>query len=149
MDHLANNSAGAWAKKYFLASRDLMEATLRPYDLGSTQWYVLWALVNHGPRLQRDFLALLEVEKSTLSEIVSALLRKQLIEQQPDQSDQRQRRLTITEAGRQLWQTLPDPLDLIVRTGFEGVSEADLATVVRVLQTATQRLNARKEEMKK
>ena len=148
MDHLANNSAGAWAKKYFLASRDLMEATLRPYDLGSTQWYVLWVLVNHGPRMQRDFLDLLQVEKSTLSEIVSALLRKGLIEQKPASNDQRQRLLTITEVGQRLWQTLPDPLDMIVKTGFEGVSEAELATVVRVLQSATQRLNQRKEEMK-
>ena len=33
---------GVWAKKYFLASRALVEAVLRPYDLGNTQWYVLY-----------------------------------------------------------------------------------------------------------
>lgn len=149
MDHLSNNSAGAWAKKYYLASREVMEATLRPYELGSTQWYVLWTLFNHGPRVQRDFLDLLKVEKPTLSEIVGALVRKGLVEQRPAPNDQRQRLLTLTAAGRRLWKTLPDPLDLIVTAGFEGVSEDDLATVVRVLQGATQRLNHLTKGMKK
>ncbi len=148
MDHLANSSAAAWIKKYYLASREVMEASLRPYEIGSTQWYVLWALVNHGPRLQREFLDLLQVEKSTLSEIVSALVRKGLIEQKPAPNDQRQRLLTLSDAGRQLWEVLPDPLELIVKTSFEGVSEADLETVVRVLQGATQRLNDLMDGMK-
>lgn len=149
MDHLANNSAGAWAKRYFLASREFMEAALRPYELGSTQWYVLWVLVNHGPRAQRDFLGLLEIEGPTLSEIVRALVGKGLVEQKTAANDQRQRVLTITAAGRRLWGRLPDPLDRIVKVGFEGVPEADLATVVRVLQGATERLNQFTEGVKK
>ena len=50
-----------------------MEAILRPHGIGSTQWYVLWHLANQGPTVQRDFLAILNVEKPTLSEIVSVL----------------------------------------------------------------------------
>lgn len=148
MDHLANNTAGAWAKKYYLASREVMEAALRPHDLGSSQWYVLWALVHNGPRVQRDFLELLQVEKPTLSEIVGALVRKGLVEQKPAPHDQRQRLLALTAAGRRLWKKLPDPLALIVETGFDGVSQADLATVVRVLQGATERLAHLAEGMK-
>ncbi|WP_217351558.1 MarR family winged helix-turn-helix transcriptional regulator [Leptospira kobayashii] len=149
MDHLANNTAGLWAKRYYLASRELMEATLRPYDLGSTQWYVLWLLTHQGPRPQRDFLALLQVEKPTLSEIVSALVRKELVEQKAASGDQRQRLLALTDSGKRLWEILPNPLDLIVTTGFAGVSESDLATVVRVLKGATERLNQMTGEMKK
>lgn len=141
LDNSKYGSAGAWAKKYYLASRAVMEATLRPYDLGSTQWYVLWQLVNNGPTLQRDFLEVLQVEKPTLSEIVSALVRKGFVEQLPDPNDQRQRVLTITPAGLALWQELPDPIELILNVAFDGVDEAELATVVRVLQAATQRLN--------
>lgn len=148
MDHLSNNSVGAWAKRYFLASREVMEATLRPHGLGSTQWYVLWALANHGPQVQRDFLDVLQVEKPTLSEIVGALVRKGLIEQKTAPKDQRQRLLTLTTAGRRLWKTLPNPLDLIVTHGFEGFSEADLAIAARVLQGATERLNHLLEGMK-
>lgn len=118
-----------------------MESTLRPFGIGSTQWYVLWQLANRGPTCQRDFLTLLQVEKPTLSEVVSALVRKGLVEQTPSPEDQRQRLLTITPKGLETWQELPDPIDLILRIAFEGVDEADLATVTRVLQTATHRLN--------
>lgn len=136
-----HQSAGAWAKKYHLAARAVIEATLRPYDLGSTQWYVLWALVHDGPVAQRDLLTFLEVEKATLSGIVAALVRKGLIDQTTDPDDQRQKLLTITHTGQTLWDSLPDPIDLILATAFADIPEDDLATVVRVLSIGTQRLN--------
>ncbi len=141
MDSTKHNSAGAWAKKYHLAARSVIEATLRPYDLGSTQWYVLWHLVHDGPMAQRELLALLQVEKATLSGVVSALVRKSLVKQTTDFSDQRQKLLSMTPAGRALWQALPNPIDLILKTAFAGIPEDDLATVVRVLSTGTGRLN--------
>lgn len=126
-----------------------MEATLRPYDLGSTQWYVLWHLLNNGPTPQRDFLDILQVEKPTLSEVVGALVRKGLLEQTPDTSDQRQRVLNISHGGLELWKELPDPIDLILNVAFEGVGEIELATVIQVLQAATHRLNQHIEGIKK
>lgn len=136
-----HQSAGAWAKKYHLAARSVIDATLRPYDLGSTQWYVLWHLVHDGPLAQRDLLIRLQVEKPTLSGVVSALVRKGFVEQATDPSDQRQKLLSITQAGKAVWIELPDPIDLILKTAFEGVSEDDLGTVARVLSTGTERLN--------
>lgn len=140
MDHLEYNPAAAWVKRYYVASRALMDATLRPYDLGSTQWYVLWQLATNGPTAQRDFLNLLHVEKPTLSEVVSALVRKGFIAQSPVAADQRQRLLTLTPEGLKLWKELPDPIDLIRKVSFGGVDDAELATVIRVLQAATERL---------
>lgn len=141
MDHSKHDSAGAWAKRYYLASRAVLEATLRPYDLGSTQWYVLWQLANNGPTAQRDLLAMLQVEKPTLTGVVSALVRKGFVEQTEDPVDLRQRVLKITRSGLKVWRSLPDPIDLILKVAFDGVAEAELKTVVRVLQAATQRLN--------
>jgi len=135
-----HQSAGAWAKKYHLAARSVIEATLRPYDLGSTQWYVLWHLVNDGPMAQRDLQIALQVEKPTLSSVVSALVRKGLVEQTTVEHDQRQRLLTMTPAGRALWKKLPDPIALILKIAFEDVPKDDLATVVRVLSTGVERL---------
>lgn len=140
--HSSNHSsAGAWAKRYHLASRAMMEGILRPYDLGSTQWYVLFQLANHGPTAQRDFLGLLQIEKATLSEVVGALVRKGFVEQAPDPQDQRQRVLTLADTGRALWAELPDPIARISEIAFEGADQAALDTVARVLRTATERLN--------
>ncbi|MGL5008750.1 MAG: MarR family winged helix-turn-helix transcriptional regulator [Paracoccaceae bacterium] len=142
MENARHDSAGAWAKKFHLASRAAVDKILRPYDLGSTQWYVLWHLAHDGPKAQRDLLRILQVEKPTLSGVVSALVRKGIVDQLPDPEDQRQRVLTLTPAGARLWQSLPDPVALILDEAFEGASEQDLATVVRVLRTATERLQS-------
>lgn len=116
-----------------------MEAVLRPYDLGATQWYVLYQLAHGGPTMQRDLLRMLQVERATLSVVVGALVRKGLVEQIPDRVDQRQKRLRMTPSGNRLWDRLPD-LALIHDEAFDGIDPADIATAVRVLRTATERL---------
>lgn len=136
-----NLTVGAWTKRCYFAGRALMDATLRPFDLGSTQWYVLWHLANQGPSVQRDLARALELERATLSGIVATLVRKGLVRQTSDGADQRQRRLALTRAGENLWRGLPD-LSFIQQAAFAGIDEADLATTIRVLQTATERLQA-------
>ncbi|UTV41798.1 MarR family transcriptional regulator (plasmid) [Ensifer adhaerens] len=141
MDSTNHNSAGAWAKKFHLAARSAIEATLKPYDLGSTQWYALRHLFRDGPLAQSDLLKRLQVEKATLSGVISVLVRKGLVEQTTDPNDHRQKLLSITSAGRTLWENLPDPIDLIRKTAFEGIPESDIATAVRVLSAGAERLN--------
>lgn len=114
---------------------------MRPYDLGSTQFYVLHALANDGPTIQRDLGHMLQIERATLSAIVAALVRKGLIDQVPGSEDQRQRVLRLTDAGMVLWKELPDPLIVIRQVSFDGADAVELATARRVLQAATQRLN--------
>jgi DNA-binding MarR family transcriptional regulator len=116
-----------------------MEAALRPYDLGSTQWYVLHQLTNEGPMMQRELLRRLEVERATLSAILSTMVRKGLVEQVPDQQDQRQKLLRMTKAGVKLWNQLPD-LRFIHKTAFGGIDDEEIAIALKVLRTATERL---------
>jgi DNA-binding MarR family transcriptional regulator len=83
---------------------------------------------------------MLQVERATLTGVVAALVRKGLVGQEPDPTDQRQKTLRITAAGADLWKDLPDPIALILAVAFDGVDDADITTTVRVLRTATQRL---------
>src|SRR5579871_5473853 len=108
-----HDSVGAWAKRLYFASRAMMDSVLRPYDIGSTQWYVLHQLANEGPTMQRDLVLMLQIERATLSGVVTALVRKGLVDQTPSAEDQRQRMLCMTRAGTKLWKELPDPIELI------------------------------------
>ncbi len=132
---------GAWAKSYYFAVRATMESILRPYGLGPTQYYVLYQLANDGPTMQRDLGRMLQIERPTLSGIVTTLVRKGLIAQRPGPEDQRQRVLQLTGTGMKLWEELPDPLARIRAIAFDGADAAELAIAVRVLQSATQQLN--------
>ena len=140
-EKLKHDSVGAWAKRLYLASRGMMDSVLRPYDLGSTQWYVLYQLAHEGPTMQRDLGLTLQIERATLSGVVTTLVRKGLVDQTADAEDQRQRMLRMTRAGTKLWKELPDPIDLIPTVAFGDADPAELAIARRVLQTATQRLN--------
>lgn len=119
-----------------------MEAVLRPFDLGSTQWYILYQLVHHGPTMQRDLVRLLQIERATLTVIVGALVRKGWVEQVIDSADQRRKLLHITPAGIALWEKLPDLSAIINEAAFAGISDTDRETAVRVLRIATERLDA-------
>lgn len=145
-EELKLEAAGSWAKKYFLASKAVMDDVLRPFDLGGTQWYVLHLLINHGAMKQRDLTRTLEVERATLSAVISVLLRKQLIEQAPDPQDQRQKVLHLTARGADLFALVPDPIALITAVAFQGVDDADVATTQRVLRDATHKLFNYKKE---
>lgn len=136
-----HQSAGAWAKKYHLMTKTVIESVLRPYDVGPTQWYVLYQLATVGPTAQRDIVRNLQVERATLTGIVAALVRKGWVEQHPDAHDQRQKVLVLTQAGAELWQRLPDPIALILEVAFDGESSADMETTTRVLRAATARLS--------
>ena len=140
-DYAASDSIGAWAKRCYFAGRAVMDETLRPYSIGSTQWYVLWQLKTVGPMMQRDLVTKLDIERATLSGIVTTLVRKGLICQVADNVDQRQRRLQLTEAGQTLWDELPD-LSFIHNAAFDGVDAEAIATTISVLQAATARLDS-------
>lgn len=118
-----------------------MEAALRPHDLGATQWYVLYHLAHEGPTMQRELLRMLQVERATLSVVVGELVRKGLVEQVPDRIDGRRKLLRMTGAGAALWDELPNLETLIHEAAFDGIDDADIAVAVRVLQTATKRLD--------
>ena len=136
-----HESVGAWAKRLYFAARAVMDSVLRPYGLGSTQWYVLYQLAKKGPTMQRDLVRILRIERATLSGVVATLVRKGLVDQTSDSDDQRQRLLRITRSGTKLWKELPDLTHLILAVAFDGIDPAELAIARRVLQTATQRLN--------
>lgn len=134
-------SVGAWAKRYYNANRAAIDSVLRPYDVGTTQWYVLYQLATDGPTMQRELGRMLHLERATLSGIVAALVRKGFVDQVADTVDQRQRVLGLTDAGRELWSRLPDPVAVIRAHSFQGSSPDEIATAIRVLEAATKRLN--------
>ena len=91
--------------------------------------------------MQRDLVAMLDIERATLSGIVTTLARKGLVSQTPDADDQRQRMLRLTRAGKKLWDALPNPGEQILKVAFHGANPEELEIARKVLETATKRLN--------
>jgi len=129
-------SLGTWAKRYYYANRLAVETILRAHGIGSTQWLVLRHLAAAGPTAQRDLGRIIGVERAALSGIVSTLVRKGLVEQAVSAADQRQRELTLTPAGRELLDGLPDPFEEVREVALAGIDPADIAAAIQVLERA-------------
>ena len=136
-----HEGVGAWAKRYYFTNREALESSLRPFGLGSTQWYVLYQLANDGPTVQRDLGQILHLERATLSAVVTTLVGKGLVAQVEGPHDRRVRVLELTPEGHELWKKLPDPVAELRAIAFGPTDAADTATAIRVLQEATRRLN--------
>jgi DNA-binding MarR family transcriptional regulator len=137
---IESGSVGAWAKRYYYANRAAVEAVLRPQGIGSTQWALLHELTASGPTSQRDLGRALHLERASISGIVTTLIRKGLVEQTPSATDQRQRLVMLTDAGRTLWSALPDPFEEVRAVALAGMNADDIATAIRVLRAATEQV---------
>lgn len=133
-------SIETWAKRFYYANRAAVDAVLRPFGIGSTQWAVLYQLNANGPTSQRDLGPALHIERASLSGIVSTLIRKGLVEQTPSATDQRQRLVTLSRAGRALWEQLPDPFAEVRAVALAELDPDELKAAIRVLRRATEQL---------
>lgn len=134
-------SVGTWAKRYYYANRAAVDAVLRPHGIGSTQWAVLYELTENGPTTQRDLGRALHVERASLSGVVATLIRKNLVQQTPSVTDQRQKLVDLTAAGRALWHALPDPFAEVRRVALSGLDADEIAVAIHVLRTAAEQVN--------
>jgi MarR family transcriptional regulator, 2-MHQ and catechol-resistance regulon repressor len=118
--------------------------TICCHDISVTQCYALEALVNSGPRTLNELAALLYLDKSTASRVVSTLERKGYITRATHPQDRRAILIDVTAPGRKLCGTIQ--AELIDETrklldDFEpAVREAAPRLLDRLARAAERRL---------
>jgi DNA-binding MarR family transcriptional regulator len=98
-------STGYWLKLVALFYQRELDATLRPFDLTTTQFSVLagvsW-LGRHGASpTQQQVADFAGIDRMMTSKIVALLARRRLIRRTPRAGDARVRCLELTERGRE------------------------------------------------
>ena len=76
------------------------------HDVSVTQCYAIEALVRRGPSGLNELAAELYLDKSTASRVVAALERKRYVGRSPHPQDGRAIVLTVTGAGRRLYERI-------------------------------------------
>ena len=91
---------------------------LRPHGLTNGQFSLLMALNRPGAPRITDLVAFLAMDRTTLTAALKPLARRGLLAIVPDTSDRRNRRLVLTDVGRDLlmaalpvWRATHDALD--------------------------------------
>jgi DNA-binding MarR family transcriptional regulator len=110
------------------------EDVLAPVGLSVPMWRVLAALSSTGEQRHTDLAALTSIEVSTLSRIVTRLIRMGLVARAPSKTSGREVAVALTQRGRDLVNRLI-PFGLQYETiASSGLSEQDIATLRDLLR---------------
>lgn len=97
-------------------------------------------VIKDGPR-QQDLALSAIIDKATVARALGNLEREEMIRRTVDPLDRRQKRIYITDRGRDLWRYARDFSQQTIAIARRGVSDEELLSCTRVLQRMYHNLN--------
>jgi MarR family transcriptional regulator, organic hydroperoxide resistance regulator len=86
-----------------------VDRALKEQSIARSQYRVLYWVNLLGNPTQKKLLEKLNIKGSTLTIIVDSLVQKNYLARSEDKQDKRVRRLNMTDKGRALFDSIPDP----------------------------------------
>jgi DNA-binding MarR family transcriptional regulator len=107
--------------------------TLAPLGLSLAMWRVLAALSNNGEQRQIDLVDMTSIDASTMSRLVTRLVRLGLVTRSRSATSNREVVVELSAKGRTLMQRLIPIAKKLEQTASAGLPPKDLAVVKRAL----------------
>jgi DNA-binding MarR family transcriptional regulator len=109
-------------------------AALKAHNLSIDMWRVLAALSNNGGQRQVDLSGMTSIDASTLSRLVSRMVRDGLVTRSRSKKSSREVVVALTPKGGALVQRIIPIATRLERRASTGVAPKDMAVVKRVLR---------------
>jgi DNA-binding MarR family transcriptional regulator len=126
-----------------VAASLVSEALSRVYgarhDLGVPEWRVVATLGQYGTMTGKDIGAHAHMHKTKVSRAVAVLARRKLVQRRANKTDMRESFLSLTPAGRAIYQDLAPVAIALARRFIEAIDPADRAAFDRALKAVTAR----------
>lgn len=136
-----HHNLGHWIKRVDHAITLRTNAFLRPHGLARSQWEVLFRIAATEGVTQKSLQSAMQVESGTLTGIVDTLIKKGWITRTAHPQDRRVNLLQLTIEGRQRWRAVPNPITELRPRMMQGISAADEAWAIHILQQAVRNLD--------
>jgi DNA-binding MarR family transcriptional regulator len=107
---------------------------LSGHDLSIAMWRVLAALSANGEQRQVDLAGMTSIDVSTLSRLVTRLVRRGLVTRTRSKANSREVLVELSPKGRALVETMIPVAGKLEATAIAGVPAKDLAAVKRALR---------------
>jgi DNA-binding MarR family transcriptional regulator len=108
--------------------------TFEKFGITVPKWRVISRLGTYGNMRVGDIAKLTSIEGPTLSRFLSELERDGLIKRKPLAADSRVNRITLTRAGKDLFDRLMPYHDYVQQMSIDGLSPGEVATLRRALK---------------
>lgn len=134
------NSAGFQVRRCHLKFDRVLNARLAPHALKPGYWYYLRALWIADGITQRELSDVANVTETTMVTVLNSMAANGLVTRERDKTDKRKVRVKLTDYGRQLEHELIDIAIDVNHVATAGISRADIATCLSVLDRMSQNL---------
>ncbi len=111
-----------------------LNKALEPFDITYAQCRVLNCLWKRGALTQKEILAIISVQPSTLTGVIDLLVEKNLVTRLEDGIDGRLRRVALTEKGAELRQPVWEAIDQIEQETTKHMSPELRLTILEALK---------------
>ncbi|MCH5583975.1 MarR family transcriptional regulator [Shimazuella sp. AN120528] len=143
MNDLAEQQLGHWVRQLNHVLIHSISETLKPFDLGHSQWQVLSILDAEKKISIKKLREQMNVESGTLTGVIDALIRKGWVLREEDPKDRRIKQIMMTKTGQIRWASLPNPKSLVHQKLSNNIPLEEIAVTVKVLQQAYENLTAK------
>jgi DNA-binding MarR family transcriptional regulator len=110
------------------------EERLRPLDFGFAYLPVVMALREQGPLLQKELAEKARVEQPTMAALLARMERDGVISRRPHPTDGRSTLVTLTTKAKRRLPAALHELSNVVEGALDGISDAERAGLVTLLQ---------------
>jgi len=131
-----------WVHRFYEATRRAMYRAFHEhgFEITPEQWLTLVRLFEEDGRTQGELALAIHRDAPTTSRIVDSMARAGLVTRVASAEDGRTRRVKLTEKGKKAQSVLVPVVKKLVGEFEDGISESDLETTRRTLQTIAERL---------
>ena len=102
MNYGFSQHVGFYIQEIYRKTTILLNKALEPFGITYSQFRVLNCLWKSGDLTQKEILAIISVQPSTLTGVIDILVEKELVQRTGDVTDGRLRKVALTEKGRLL-----------------------------------------------
>jgi DNA-binding MarR family transcriptional regulator len=124
----------------FALVESFTSTALTPHGLSIAMWRVLAALSNNNEQRQIDLVAMTSIDASTMSRLVTRLVRDGLVTRARSRTSSREVVVALSPKGRALVQRLIPIAQQLERTASAGLPTKDLAVLKRLLSQVYENL---------
>jgi len=111
------------------------------FGISIPEWRAIAVLGAFAPLSSNEICERTAMDKAKVSRAVASLLQRDLIEREAHTSDQRLIQLTLSKAGRKIYEAIIPRARAIEAQVTKGLSKGDIAALQRILDSMSARLN--------
>ncbi|MDQ6956137.1 MAG: MarR family transcriptional regulator [Mariprofundaceae bacterium] len=110
------------------------------YQLSAQDFGILFRLSQQPTMTQVDIAALMMRDKTTITRRIDSLVKKQLVERNPDPNDRRYYRISLTPSGKQALKLLAPMVSGFQQALLRDIPDAEKEITINTLKHITERL---------